>query len=314
MIILGAGMAGCLAGVLDPKAIILEAAPEPTASHKAVLRFREDKISKVTGIPFRPVMVRKAIWLDGREVLPTPRVCNLYSQKVTGKILDRSIRSIEPVQRFVAPDDFHLQLAEQCKARIKYNSPVEAISKKHLRVGNGGIGLIERAKDESILSTMPMPTLMKLLGIQHREKFDFQPITVTRYKLPGADVFQTIYFPSPNDSVYRATMTGDDFIVESVREISAIDMAVVCEAFGIKQSSLVSVSENVQKYGKIAPIDDRMRKHMMFTASADFCVYSLGRFACWRNILLDDVYEDFFKIKRMINTTTHYDHKLEALA
>ena len=310
MIILGAGMAGCLAGVLDPKAIILEAAPEPTTTHRAVLRFREDKISKVTGIPFRPVMVRKAIWLDGQEVMPTPRVCNLYSQKITGKILDRSIRSIESVQRFVAPDDFHLQLAEQCKARIKYNSPVVAIGKTSLRI-DGGSGSIERAPDEPILSTMPMPTLMLLLGIQHREKFDFQPITVTRYKLPGTDVFQTIYFPSGETPVYRATMTGDDLIIESVADSST--PLEVCEAFGISHSQLLPVSENVQKYGKIAPIDDRMRKHIMFTASADFRVYSLGRFACWRNILLDDVYEDFFKIKRMIATTTHYDHKLEAL-
>ena len=307
-IILGAGMAGCLAGVLDPKAIILEAAPEPTASHKAVLRFREDKISKVTGIPFRPVMVRKAIWMDGREVEPTPRVCNLYSQKVTGKILDRSIRSIEPVQRFVAPDDFHLQLVEQCRARTKYNSPVEAIGKKQVRIKNG---VVERSPDEPILSTIPMPLLAAMLGIQHNEKFDFQPITVNRYKVPGADVFQTIYFPSDETPVYRATMTGDDLIIESV---AATESPVrVCEAFGISHSQLLPVSENVQKYGKIAPIDDRMRKHIMFTASADFRVYSLGRFACWRNILLDDVYEDFFKIKRMIATTTHYDHKLEAL-
>lgn len=309
MIILGAGMAGCLAGVLDPKAIILEAAPEPTTTHRAVLRFREDKISKVTGIPFRPVMVRKAIWMDAREVEPTPRICNLYSQKVTGKILDRSIRSIEPVQRFVAPDDFHLQLVEQCRARIKYNSPVEFISKRQLRIEDGSF--IERSPDEPILSTIPMPLLAAMLGIQHREKFDFQPITVNRYKVPGADVFQTIYFPSGETPVYRATMTGDDLIIESVADIST--PLEVCEAFGISHSQLQPVSENVQKYGKIAPIDDRMRKHMMFTASADFRVYSLGRFACWRNILLDDVYEDFFKIKRMINTTTHYDHKLEAL-
>jgi len=301
-------MAGCLAGVLDPKAIILEAAPEPTAGHKAVLRFREDKISKVTGIPFRPVMVWKAIWMDGREVSPTPRVCNLYSQKVTGKILDRSIRSIEPVQRFVAPDDFHMQLVEQCRARIKYNSPVEAIGKKQVRIKNG---VVERAPDEAILSTIPMPLLAAMLGIQHREKFGFQPITVNRYKVPGADVFQTIYFPGTTP-IYRATMTGDDLIVESVNSIDSI--ADVRDAFGIGNCYVTPVSENIQKYGKIAPIDDRMRKHMMFTASADFRVYSLGRFACWRNILLDDVYEDFFKIKRMIATTTHYDHKLEALA
>ena len=313
MIILGAGMAGCLAGVLDPKAIILEATPEPVASHKAVLRFREDKISKVTGIPFRQVTVRKAIWMYDREVEPTPRICNMYSQKVTGKILDRSIRSIETVQRFVAPDDFHIQLAEQCRARIKYNSPVEAISKKHLRIKDGA-GIIERALDEPILSTIPMPLLASMLGIQHLEKFDFQPITVNRYKVPGADVFQTIYFPSGETPVYRATMTGDSLIVESTGDISTA--LEVCQAFGIRPSELQPISKGsgTQKYGKIAPIDDRMRKHIMFTASADFRVYSLGRFACWRNILLDDVYEDFFKIKRMVATTTHYDHKLEALA
>lgn len=309
-IILGAGMAGCLAGVLDPKAIILEASAEPTQQHKAVLRFREDKISKVTGIPFRKVLVRKAIWMNGREVEPTPRICNLYSQKVTGKILDRSIRSIEPVERFVAPDDFHIQLAEQCKSRIKYDSPATRIGKE--RINLLGSQTIDRAQDEPIISTIPMPVLMSVLRVKNNERFDFQPITVNRYKVPGADVFQTIYFPSGETPVYRATMTGDDLIVESVAAIAT--PLEVCEAFGISHSYLRPVSENIQKYGKIAPIDDRMRKHMMFTASADFRVYSLGRFACWRNILLDDVYEDFFKIKRMIATTTHYDHKLEALA
>jgi hypothetical protein len=62
MYIVGAGMAGCLAGVLNPTATIYEAAESFQQNHDAVLRFRDDQVSKQVGIPFKKVKVRKGIY------------------------------------------------------------------------------------------------------------------------------------------------------------------------------------------------------------------------------------------------------------
>ena len=57
MYILGAGMAGLLAGWINPIAEILEAAPKIQQNHKALFRCKTDAISKYTGIPFKKVKV-----------------------------------------------------------------------------------------------------------------------------------------------------------------------------------------------------------------------------------------------------------------
>ena len=85
MIIFGAGIAGCLAGIINPKAQIIERG-SGKSSHKAVLRFRTNDISKVTGIPFKKVSVKKTIWYEDVEHnIITPRLAALYGKKVIGR-------------------------------------------------------------------------------------------------------------------------------------------------------------------------------------------------------------------------------------
>ena len=50
------------------------------------------------------------------------------------------------------------------------------------------------------------------------------------------------------------------------------------------------------------PIDNKARKSFMLKLTLEHNIYSVGRFACWKNILLDDVYDDSFTIRAMINS------------
>lgn len=305
MIILGAGMSGCLMGAINGNSIIYEAQKEIPNNHKAVLRFRENKISKVTGIPFRKVKVIKGIWFEGKERSLSPRFINLYSKKVSNKYLSRSITNLDTVERYIAPSNFHEILADMCGNRIEFNHKVNEITPEGIDFINGDDGKFILSGKKPIISTMPMKVLSEIINIDIDAKFDFKSITVTRYKVKDSDIFQTIYYPDPEMLIYRATMTGSDFIIESIKcdgpwSCYETEFIEVVKSFGIRLNNVEIISQTEQKYGKIAPIDDHARKHFMFEATTKFNVYSLGRYACWRNVLLDDVYDDIFKIKRMI--------------
>jgi len=290
IVIFGAGLSGLIAATQFPSSTIFEASEENRDSHKALLRFRTENLSRLTGIPFRKVNVRKSIWFDGRHEAPNIRLANMYSIKTNGSYLDRSIWNTEPCERFIAPEDLQAQLIEQVGRRINWASPV----------------LKEELADieTPIISTMPMPTLMSLLGMPLPGEFKHQPITVDRMRVHNANVHQTIYFPDKDQPAYRASITGDLLIIERKGELSNSALSDLLEAFGIRQSD-VSMSSaefgHVQRFGKIQPILDTWRRQTIFNITREHNIYSLGRFAVWRNILLDDVVEDVAVIKRIIS-------------
>ncbi len=65
-----------------------------------------------------------------------------------------------------------------------------------------------------------------------------------------------------------------------------------------------------QEYGKIAPVDDLPRKALLARLTDRHNIFSLGRFATWRNILLDDVAHDATVVKRLMALGS-YERKLE---
>jgi hypothetical protein len=298
MYIVGAGMAGCLAGVLNPTATIYEAAESFQQNHDAVLRFRDDQVSKQVGIPFKKVKVRKGIYATNSLVQPSIKWANMYSVKVTrGKIMDRSIWDMEASTRYVAPSDFHEMLADMCGKRILYNSEYDFVH--------------HATNKYKIVSTIPMNKLAEAMNYNMQSEFKYQPIRVDRFKISDCDVYQTIYFPAFDTPIYRMTLTGEDLIVESIdidiefKDIEEQINIYVENAFGIPCSCLGGHKESNQRYGKIEPIDDRERKQFMYEMTTRFGIYSLGRFATWRNILLDDVLNDIFRIREMMNGTDY---------
>lgn len=303
--IIGAGLAGLIAAHIFPKDPIFERAAAPTQSHNALLRFRSDKVARLTRIDFRQVLVRKGIWFVNKFVPPDINLANSYSMKVIGDYGgDRSIWNLDPVERWIAPEDLYQQLVESVASRIKWNSPIDDLSY-----------LMQQRNDTYAISTMPMDILTKQLGIDTGCEFKRSAIKVMRYRIINrkCDLYQTVYFPTHLHDVYRASITGSMLIVEFANggKYQGGDtwFTDVLNAFMLDEDDLQLLDSVEQKYGKISPIDDDIRKRIIGSISEMHNIYSLGRFAIWKNILLDDVVDDATAVKKLISGSA-YDRKL----
>ena len=303
MNIVGAGLSGLLAAHAWPTARVFELAPGPAAAHRALLRFRGAAVSKLTGIEFEPVLVRKGIWFEGNHVAPSIRLANLYARKVTGVLAgDRSIWSLEPVQRWVAPESFYEQMVEAVGARINWG--FDALMGADSIVHEGS----------PFISTVPLPLLLKALCLTTATQFNRSPIIVLRYRLPpGTALNQTVYFPDSWSKIYRASITGSLLIVEAVGEDFKPEDALgeVLKAFGMEGVSVDALDSVQQRFGKIVPLPAAERKALLGRLTAEHGVFSLGRFATWRNVLLDDVVEDIAVLRRLMRASA-YERRLFA--
>lgn len=291
--IIGAGLSGLIAAHAFPSTPIVEASKEPK-HHRALLRFRSDAVARLTGIEFKKVLVRKGLWSYGAFRQPTIALANAYSDKVLNRILgDRSVWALDPVERFIAPDDFQEQLLDNVRSRVTFGAPDDFKGNK------------------PIISTAPMPVVLNTLGIPNNITFIRAAIEVTRYRVPRCDAHQTVYFPDPDVGVYRASITGDVLIVESVinKQQAILDLGIerpfemqLNAAFGIQLADCERLGKVNQEFGKIVNLPNNGRRMLLFNLTADHGIYSLGRFAQWRNILLDDVVQDIHVIKKLMNT------------
>jgi hypothetical protein len=299
-IIIGAGLAGLVAAHAWPQATVLERATGPSPQHRALLRFRSDAVARLTGMEFRRVLVRKGLWSDGAYRAPDIRLANLYAQKVLGEAglgAARSVWDLAPVERFTAPEDFYSQMVEAVGPRIQW-----------------GISAKPSVIHDPIVSTAPLPVTLADCGVNFPEgTFVRAPITVERWRVRGADLYQTVYFPDLDTRLYRASITGSVLILECAGQSpDAADIDLVLRAFGLFAPA-VDLEERVeQRFGKIAEIDSALRKNLLFKLTHEHDIYSLGRFATWRNVLLDDVVHDIDVIKRLMRSGAKYDLKRAA--
>lgn len=308
--IIGAGLSGLIAAHVLPETLVFER-NKRGQMHNALLRFRSDIVSRVTGIPFKEVTVRKAIFTPNGYSAPTINLCNVYAKKVLGAADgDRSIWNVDPVQRWIAPPDFYDRMVNKLdkESRIHFDADVEL----------SGLA-------PNTISTAPLPTLMRELGIENSDiEFSYQPIYTL--KLPLEDfqnVYQTIYYPNMDHGLYRASITDDTLICEFVTttENEAAWLPELATSFGMSDANVGAIRNalvdaemepkiKTQKYGKIIPIMSSTRHALLLSISAQFGIYSLGRFATWRNILLDDVVHDAQRIQEML-TSDEYTAKIQ---
>lgn len=283
MIIIGAGMAGLLCGALNPGSIIYEAG-EKKDNHQAVFRCKSDRIGQMLGIDFKKVMVHKSIWYLGKEMQPSPRMTHMYSQKVTGKITGRSIMNIDSGIRYLPPDNFLDILRDRCSIKYELTFPKRAFLE---------------ARD-SIVSTIPMPAISNILNITGGG-FESQPIYVNVFEIDDCDSYCTVYYPEACSSTYRASLTGNKLIIESMRPTGYDEQGMVFESLGIADDCENIVENKKQKFGKITPIDNTHREAIITNLTIDQNIYSLGRLATWRpKVMLDDVLKDIFHIRKLI--------------
>ncbi len=305
MIIYGAGLAGLLtANILRRyQPVVHEAQSELPNNHEALLRFRTDAVSRATGIPFREVEVWKSIRYKGRTLgRPDIQMNNLYSLKVTGEYHTRSIGNLSECKRYIAPPDFIAQLARGLD--IKYNSPLtkDVLNGRYRDADKFLTGFTP------MISTVPLPAIVSMLELAPIV-FNFKAITSVWFTIerPAMDVYQTIYYPDPDLPYYRASITGNRMIVEfmgpGVSELEA-DAAVkqILPDFGIVKAQLSCSKHQIkaQKYGKLLPINEQARRKAIVALTDKYMVYSVGRFATWRQILMDDVVQDVARVEGWI--------------
>lgn len=293
MLILRAGLVGCIAAYMLPRAKLIDDRTK-FDSHRALLRFRSDQISKITGIPFKKVKVYKAVYTSKGFQPWNPMLANMYSKKVEGGIHNRSINNLDTVERWVSPDSFHEIMLDNLSPRIFKISALDAI-------GSASDG-------EPIISTLPMSELLGNLNIPMiGDELVNKPnsIFVTTANIENCDVNYTIYYPEL-PGVYRATLQGNKIIVESCSTATHDELLTVADSFALTASDFRSIKYNVeQKYGKMPNNSkqfDEMRLKMILDLTEEYNIYSLGRTATVRSILLDDCYDDIQKIKHMIET------------
>ena len=296
MIIAGAGMAGLIAGnYFQRKATVTiwEMQKELPHNHSALLRFKSTVVADAVGIPFHRVMVHKAL-VHGEHFVdfPNPYVCNQYSLKTTDKIMERSVWDLSPGYRYIAPSNFIESLAEGL--HIEYG--------RNFSPGDTSV---------PVISTIPMPIMMKKIGWNPSPYFQKKTIWALNCDLGNTDVdvYQTIYFSDLETPHYRASIMGNHLTIEFAvdpelcgdLESDVIDGIV--DFFGIpsKACTYHNIEIKAQEYGKIVPIGDEERKEFMYTLTRDYNIYSLGRFATWRQILLDDLIHDLDVIQSLIS-------------
>lgn len=300
--IIGAGLAGLIAAYVFPHEPVVEAQDRSWVEHQAVLRFRSTAVAELTGIPFRQVTVRKGIYSQNAWTTPNIAVCNAYAAKTIGCFVDRSIWDIDPVTRYIAPPDLRERMCDAIGGRISWNClvPLHDVARY----------------PKPVISTVPMNIMATELLAGETIEFRRAPILTTRVTLPGADVFQTVYFPDACTSLYRASITGDLLVCEwAGSDLTAPDrecgLAMLRSAFALSSGDLEGLTApHKQHFGKIAPIDEALRRDIILQLTEEFGVYSLGRFATWRNLLLDDVVHDAAVIKRLLTSSDDYDRKL----
>lgn len=309
MIIIGAGIAGAMANgyfsSLHPQ--VFEARKEQGSSHKAIMRFRDFSIGYLLGVPMEKVCVSKAIFYNGEFVDPNPMVLNLYSKKVSQGIFGRSIQSTKSVERFIAKSDYSISSA--C-----YGVKLESIEMGKCYFGDG-----RKVDYDVCISTIPLPMIAKIAGIKFEDAtVKSYPINVARFpvKIPS-DIFQTIYFPSPETSVYRASLERQVLIVESLgSDYNEEDVEEVFDVFGLSESDLGEVEITVQSLGKIVDMDESIRRRIITELTDRLNIYSLGRFAVWKNITSDVLLHDLDRIAKMIrysNSERKYEMRLEVI-
>lgn len=295
MNIIGAGLTGCLAAYAFKDAVIHEYLKAPRV-HSAVLRFRTEEVSKLTGIPFKKVTVHKAVSVSGGFVTPNLRHMNHYSLKVTGGYYDRSIGNLEPSVRYIAPIDFHKRMLDHLGNRVFYGSDVN---------------LVDMAVP--VISTLPLGVLVNKFNLDAKlptEALASAPIYVTTVDYSHCDLYQTIYFPDLDTPVYRASMTGGQMIIESMAPIDHAQVVEVQKTFGLGERIPLPDKRSVkQVIGKFTPLEETYRQQLMYDITTALGVYSLGRHATWRKILLDDVVQDINRIESMLKTSA-YDRLL----
>lgn len=306
IVIIGSGLAGCIAaGALSshrPKVFEAKTAAESGLnSHYALMRMRDESVAKYLGCFAIKVRVLKEICNEHGE---NSQACsiqalNAYSKKVYGRLGNRSIEHLGYVDRYL------IDAGNISSGDVKFGHKAYFIEGHKVGLSVIGLNDIITEDFDFCISTLPLPVNLELARMDVPDIFESKEIHIARGRLGiESDVHQTIYFPDFRFPVYRATLEGQEIIIESVEEISSGDIDHVLAAFNLALGYVdyKSMTYHSQKYGKIHCKDDDLRKALIYELTEKFGIYSLGRYAIWKPIRADHLAQDIERIISLFNT------------
>lgn len=312
--IIGAGHAGLLAANMlrnQADVTVFEAADALPDNHHALLRFRSEAVARVVNIPFERVEVTKMImYHTGLYAVTNPMFNNMYSNKVTnGRMISkRSISDLSPVTRWIAPPN--LSMLMSIGINIKFGKPFNYAD------------LVDEGF-QAIISTIPMSRmLVDYMSVKEADQigctFESYPVYTFTGRSDALNVHQTFYIPDTDTMAYRVSFVGNRIIAEctgpSEERAGTVLSRIVQTLTHLtpQQSSVYDASAKLQRLGKLVPIDEDVRRSYITMLTDEYHIYSLGKFATWRNILLDDVVHDVEMIMSMISSRSSYTRRLRA--
>jgi hypothetical protein len=309
-------MAVLLAGgmIRDQPVTLHESASTLPNNHSAVLRFRTSIVGDALDIPFKKVRMMKTSHPWRNPVADAMA----YSMKTNGTATLRSVTTAngEISERYIAPENLIMELGTRLNGPVFFDSKINSIDLS--------------AMPRPIISTIPMPVLMKLLHYTDMPKFNYVNGFNINCTLPDGDAYVSVYVPNPKDAFNRISLTGDKLTIEfSAPDQSADEVkrrVDVIKSNDVILNELVnralyylslegckwhSVKVSLQPYSKILPINEGERRRFIVWATDQHGIYSLGRFATWRpGLLMDDVVNDVRVIRKIIKNGS-YEHRMK---
>lgn len=315
MVIIGSGVSGIMAAryfaKYSPLIIEKEGEIAGLGNNFASTRVKSEEIGLLLNTSTKKVSVSKQIFYKGELYdKPSIKLRNMYSYKVIGKLDKRSIEFGEgECVRY-----FFTEPIQASGLNVRYNTKFLGAKGEKLFVED--VISKDKIPYDVCISTIPMPDMF--IGIwgdwpYRGNLFKVNPIYVTEVTFNiQSSVYQTIYFPDCELKAYRASLEADRMLIESTAVLFGSDVKEVIKAFGLQNIEILSTETKQQKAGKISNIDDTQRKSNILYLTENYNIYSLGRFAIWKNgVEMDDVYSDLKKIERMINIKNKEERKYE---
>ena len=302
VVVLGAGVGGLGAGCwLKNKgfefAIFDPGKEVPMNLHNGV-----HYLHSIPKLPFESsidqITLTDAILHDGKFYHKPNLTFSLdYSKKVRDIQHPSSIMDVGKDTKVYMPAGNSNRLIEEMvdyigENNFKMSSWISAIDteKKVITVefGNGK----QYYEYHSIISTVPLDKMFKMTAIENKEiDFLHNSIHITNYNIENIvpNWMINIYIPSPDVSIYRASILNGICSVESIEALSDTEVVKivpnVLKMFGLVLTKKAETYEWAN--GKIMSISRKQREQVV----RDFAsknIYQIGRFGLWNRKLLVD--------------------------
>ena len=300
--VLGAGVGGLGAGCWLKNKGIEFAVFDPAKSVPMNLHNGVHYLHSIPNLPFESsidkITLTDAILCDGKFYHePNLQHALDYSKKVRDIQHPSSILSVGKEDKVYMPTGNGNKLIEEMAEYIgeenfRFSSNVFEIDTQNKIIKIKTDSKIEEWQYESIISTIPLNSMYEIAKIEGKETdFIYNSIHITNYGVRNIvpNWMINIYIPSPDVSIYRASILNGICSVESIEELSSTEINKIVPNI-LNMFDLHSYRKHQSyewKNGKIMSISIKQREKVIKDFS-EKGIFQIGRFGLWNRKLLID--------------------------